>query len=55
MAQMNPTALVVTGGLVGICITALLTHNDLIAVGALSALAGWLGGNHNGSKATTQT
>lgn len=53
MSELNPTALVVTGGLVAICITALVMRNDLIAVGALSALAGWLGGNHNGSKAKT--
>ncbi|EJW79941.1 hypothetical protein WUBG_09151 [Wuchereria bancrofti] len=50
---MNVTAMIVTGGLVAICITALIMRNDLIAVGALSALAGWLGGNHNGSTAKT--
>lgn len=53
MAELNPTALVVTGGLVAICIAAMLTSNKEVAIGALAALAGWLGGNHNGSKVKT--
>ena len=49
---MNITAMIVTAGLVAICITSLIMKNDLIASGSLCALAGWLGGNHNGTKAT---
>lgn len=44
------TAWIVTGGLTAICIVSLITGNDLIAIGALTALAGWLGGNANGKK-----
>lgn len=38
----------VSAGLVVICITALVTNNQEVAVAALAALAGWIGGNHNG-------
>jgi len=48
---MNYTALVVTGGLVAICIVSLMVKNDIIAAASLAALAGWLGGNSNGKKA----
>lgn len=44
------TAWIVTGGLVLINITALLVGDQLIALGALTALAGWLGGNANGRR-----
>jgi len=44
------TAWIVTGGLTAICIVSLVTANDLIAIGALTALAGWLGGNANGQR-----
>ena len=48
--DLNPTALLVTGGLVAVCITALIVQNTEIAVGSLAALAGWLGGNTNGKR-----
>jgi len=44
------TAWIVTGGLVLICTVALLVSDQLIALGALTALAGWLGGNSNGKR-----
>ena len=44
------TAHIVTAGLVLINITALLVGDQLIAIGALTALAGWLGGNANGTR-----
>lgn len=52
MVELNPTALLVTGGLVIFGVIAMLTNNHDIAIGALAALAGWLGGNHNGRKAS---
>lgn len=46
------TSWIVTGGLVLINITALLVGDQAIALGALTALAGWLGGNANGKRET---
>lgn len=44
------TTWIVTIGLVAICVVSLVVSNDQVAVGALAALAGWLGGNSNGKK-----
>ncbi|GAG75126.1 unnamed protein product, partial [marine sediment metagenome] len=44
------TAWIVTGGLVLITVTALLVGDQLIALGSLTGLVGWLGGNANGKK-----
>ena len=41
---------IVSGGLIIICVAGMVTDNHDIAVGALTALAGWLGGNANGKK-----
>ena len=48
--NLNWTALVVTVGLVIICCVAMFTGNREATIGSLTALAGWLGGNQNGSK-----
>ena len=47
------TAWIVTGGLVLITVTALLVGDQLIALGALTGLVGWLGGNANGKREQT--
>lgn len=44
------TVHIVSIGLTAICICGILKGNNEIAVGALTALAGWLGGNSNGKK-----
>lgn len=47
---MITTKLVVTGGLVLICVAGMVTGCHDISLGALTALAGWLGGNSNGKR-----
>lgn len=46
----NFNTMAVTMGLTAICIVAMITANNEVAIGALAALAGWLGGNSNGKK-----
>lgn len=41
---------IVSIGLITICISAMFFGEHDIAIGALTALAGWMGGNYNGKK-----
>ncbi|GAH91670.1 unnamed protein product [marine sediment metagenome] len=49
------TTWIVTGGLVLICTVALVVSDQLITLGALTSLAGWLGGNANGHRDENKT